>query len=308
MRYSRTRIIFIFFLAAIFLLRFLLSREPNQPEPFDKLRMTKGNELSFVRDIALRRLDSLFPEPSASFAKGLLFGASVKLPESLREDFRKAGLTHIFALSGYNVIVILSALEILFVVISRHKWTILSIDILILFIVVVGGSASIVRAVIMGSLNLIAKCLGRPSPGFWGLLLAGFVMIIVQPRLLFHDIGFQLSFAASAGIIFFASRISRFFERFINKNMLVEIASSTIAAQILTLPILVIYFQGFSLISLFANIIVLPIIPWLMLGSFLSLFLGVIAAGPAYLLFSFVLAIIHWFAGIPFAFVEIGIS
>jgi len=264
--------------------------------------------LAPLRTFLVERLQSVFPEPESSLAAGLLFGHRATIPWRIKEDFQKTGLTHILAISGYNMVILIAFISTVFSIFPRNAWITLSLVSIFLFTLLVGASASVVRAAIMGSLTLVGRIFGRKSIGLRSLFVTGYIMILMDPFLLFFYIGFQLSFAATAGILLFSESLKTHISFFPNWFGMKDTAVATWAAQIFTTPIILFYFKGLSLIAPLANIIIVPCIPFFMLGSFLSLFFGKIIAAPTAFLFELMLAVIHWFARLPFAFMEVGIS
>lgn len=254
------------------------------------------------------RFHRVFPEPAGSLAAGILLGSRAEIPKEILEDFRKTGLTHLLAISGMNVVIFVTFLSTIFSVFPKRISGIGVLAALFLFVILTGASASVVRAGIMGSLQLAAQAAGRKSAGLRALIITGFAMNLVDPFLLFYDIGFQLSFAATAGILLFNQFFLKRLERVPNFLQIRETLATTWSAQVFTTPLLMWYFHGISAISLLSNLAVIPFIPILMLGSFLSLFFGKITAAPTWLLFEVMLRIVHALAGLPFAFVEMGIS
>lgn len=289
---------FLIFLAlAILAGRYYTAHENEPAEP-----AFTGARMFFVE-----RLESVFPEPESSLSAGLLFGYRATIPYQIKEDFRKTGLTHILAISGYNMVILIAFISTIFSIFPRNVWIALSLISIFLFTLLVGASASVVRAAIMGSLGLFAQIFGRKSMGLRSLFIAGYFMVLVDPFVLF-DIGFQLSFAATAGILLFSESLKKYMSFLPNWFGMKDAAVATWAAQIFTTPIILFYFKSFSLIAPLANIVVVPFIPFLMLGSFLSLIFGKLIAAPTSLLFEIILAAIHFFATLPFAFMELGIS
>lgn len=264
--------------------------------------------LGAVRQFFIDRLDSLFPEPAASFAAGILLGARRSIPYAVLEDFRRAGLTHILAISGYNIIILIVFVTAIFSFLPRKISTWISLAVILLFTLLVGASASVVRAAIMGSLSLFARLVGRKSSGMRALFITAGIMILFDPRILFDDIGFQLSFAATAGILLFAERIKFFLKKIPEAFAIRTSLATTLAAQVFTTPLIFWHFGGISFIAPLANIVILPLVPLLMLGSFLSLIFGKILAAPTWILFTIVLKLIHFFASLPFAFIDFGTS
>lgn len=260
------------------------------------------------KDFLLERLDGLFPEPTSSLAAGLLLGSRGGIPRDIIEDFKKTGLTHILAISGYNIVILIAFASTVFSIFPRKISFTLSLMTIVVFVILVGAGASVVRAAIMGSISQIAHIFGRRSAGLRALFITGYAMALASPFIVFFDIGFQLSFAATAGILMFTAPLKRYFSFFPNFCGLRDALVITWAAQIFTTPLLILYFKGFSAVALFANVIILPFIPLLMLGSFLSLIFGKLIAAPTWLLFEIVLKITHVLAELPFAFIEFGTS
>lgn len=261
-----------------------------------------------IKHAAIKRLSSVFPEPFSGFLAGILFGSKSDISASLVEDFRRTGLTHIIALSGFNIIILISFISAVFSFLPRRAGIFLSIATVFAFVCMVGASASVVRAGIMGSLALFAKMFGRSASGLRPLLISGFLMALADPFIIFYDIGFQLSFAATAGIIVFSKRLSLILQKIPNWIKVRECLATTISAQIFTLPIILFYFKGLSTVMLISNLLVLPFIPLIMLGGFLSLFFGKLVAAPTLLLCEIIIFIIHFLSGVPFAFIDFGTS
>ncbi len=216
------------------------------------------------------RLNRLFPEPHASLAAGLLTGSRRGIPEHLSESFMRSGLTHIVAISGFNItIVITIVLGALFWLPLR--WRLLPATLsIIAFTVFVGASASVVRAAIMGILGLFAITAGRRSDVRLAILWTAFFMLLWNPKHLWYDGSFQLSFAAVIGLAELSTLIKPFLSRLPNVLGVREALEATMAAQLSAVPIGCLLFGNLSLISPFANILVAPAIPLAMLLAFLS--------------------------------------
>lgn len=285
-------------LVLIFLVRYATADEPAAKQNFS---LFKGE-----RKLIEERIRAIFPEPYSGIASGLLIGSREMIPRSILEDFQRTGLTHILALSGYNIILVISFIGIFVRVLPRKFAAAATIIMILFFVLLTGASASTVRASIMGSLGLIGAVSGRKSGSLRALFVTGYAMALINPFLPFHNLSFQLSFAATAGILLFAEPL---------KNRLAYLGTSfseligmTLAAQFGTLPIILFAFHGFSLISLVANAVILPLIPPIMFFSFLGFLFGKIAASPAFVLIELMLNLNHFFASAPFAFIDFGIS
>lgn len=266
------------------------------------------SQLFKLRGFLTGRLDAFLPSPSSGFAAGILFGARSGIPREVTDDFKRAGLTHILALSGFNIVILIAFIENFLVFLPRKIANALSLGFIFAFTLMVGAGASVVRAAIMGSLSLVANMCGRHSSALRLLFIAGFFMALLDPFIIFYDIGFQLSFTATLGLILFSERLKKTFEKCPNWLGARDSFASTISAQIFTLPLIFYYFKGFAVLAPLANLVVLPFIPILMLGSFLSIIVGRIIAAPTWLLFEIILKIIHIFAELPFSFIDFGIS
>ncbi len=245
----------------------------------------------------IHTIERLLPEPHASYLGGILVGARSSIPYDLKRDFIKTGTMHITALSGYNVSIIAKYLHLIF---RSVAWSLFGI---VLFVLATGASSSVVRAALMGSLLVVTAKAGRQYSALHALLAAAFCMIFFSPKILFEDIGFQLSVAATAGIILLPPYLERGLWWMSEKFQIRESFLVTLSAQIATLPIVLYYFHTFSLISPLVNLLVLPTIPWVMLFGalvgvcgFLSIFLGSLIAWPAYLLLSYQIFVIQFFA------------
>lgn len=266
-------------------------------------------------------IDTILPDPHSSFLSGLLLGTKKQIPENLIEKFNRTGTTHIVAISGYNITIIAVIIMNCLLYIGLHRyWAFwLAVCGIIMFAVLTGGSASVVRASIMGIIVLMANRLGRLSRVTHALILSGVIMVAVNPKILRFDAGFQLSFLATLGIVYFSPVLENIFERFLRSmkkisqgKVVVTSFITTISAQILVIPVIAYDFGRISLISPFANILVLPIIPITMLVGFISGILGFIWLPVAkvfgYLTWVFLqyeIKIIEILARIPLASVEV---
>lgn len=262
-----------------------------------------------VRGYFEESINKTFSEPESSFLSGLLLGIKRNLPEWLTEDLKKSGTTHLIALSGFNITVIIVGLRL---ILSR-KSAKLSFYVPLLaifgFVVMTGSQSSVVRAGIMGAMMLLAHRVGRQSSASMAIILTAAAMILINPYILRFDIGFQLSFLAFMGIIYIAPLIKELLP--FKNEMVKEILSMTLGAQVMAYPILMYYFGSFSVVSVLVNFIVLPFIPIVMLLGFVSVVLSMIWAGfgyifswTAYFALHIIISIIHFSAGLSFSSLE----
>ena len=290
------------------------------------------------KKVVAEKIQALWPEPSASLVAGLLYGYRGGVGE-LTDNFNRVGLTHIIAISGYNISVIVAVFStlLIYLLIPRKKAVSIVIGGLLLFIIFVGFSGSVVRAGVMGFLVLLAKQWGRISKIDNALVFTVVVLCLANPLILFWDAGFQLSFAATLGLVYLSPLIEKLFNKIVMLNLFQHLSHtkkilkqvqddkiinfiresfiSTLSAIIATLPLILFHFERFSVVAPLVNVLVLWIIPFIMLISFGALVLSFVywpiasfVAWLAYLGLKYVIIITTWFASFKFAAVEIGIS
>lgn len=264
-------------------------------------------KLSFVKS-----LESNVGEPHAALASGLIVGEKSALGKSLLENFRTVGLIHIVVLSGYNITIVADAMR-RFLIFLPRVWGI-SIGGLgmIMFGVLVGGGATVVRSCLMASIALFADFIRRDYSVIRALFFVGLLMLINKPPILLHDPSFQLSFLATLGLIILASPIERRLTFITERFGIRSILASTIATQIFVSPYILYMMGQISVVSIFVNILVLPFIPITMLFISLAGFIGMFHLSSAlpfvwlsHLLLSYELFIVETFARIPFASIDL---
>ncbi len=260
------------------------------------------------------RLNRLLVEPEASFAAGILLGARQGIPPDIIEDFKVTGLTHLLAISGYNITLIISFVCGLFAFLRPRPQIAVATSVIVIFVVMVGASAAVVRAALMGSLALWARWFGRAAEVTRLLVLSAGFMMVWNPFVLLDDVGFQLSFLATWGLIHLTPPIESLFERLDWFHKIPSLFSwkeafiTTLAAQVATFPILILQFDRLSLISPVANVAVVSFMPLAMLFGFLALVVSWMwwdaALAIAYVGWFFlkiILALAHLLAQVPYA-------
>jgi len=235
-----------------------------------------------IRDGAEHRLAENIPYPASALAEGLLFGGTSGLTQSWEEKFSQTSMTHIVAVSGYNVTLLVQYVGILAVAVGFRRqgsWW-MSVVIIALFVALIGFPASGVRAGIMGALALLALSGGAMGSGVRALIMAAACMLVLNPFLLRYDVGFQLSLLATLGIILGMPLATKTgYHRWpIVVRIFFEIVATTLCAQIFVLPILLTTFGSFSVVSFLANIMILWTIPFAMILSLLVLLVSFISS------------------------------
>lgn len=260
----------------------------------------------YVLKIVLEgRFGRVYREPEASFMAGLLLGSRRGIPDELMTDFNRTGLSHIIAVSGYNITMVIVFIGFLFGFLSRKYRAFCAAVVVLLFVVLVGASAAVVRAGIMGIIGLIALWFGRQYFVGIALFLAAFLMVLWNPLIFLYDVGFQMSFLATVGVVYLAPRMLKYFHRVTGFCGIREALVLTLAAQIMTLPVVLWNFGRFSLIAPVANILVLPLIPPVMIFGFLSIFFGKFVGFFGYLILKLIIALVEFFSSFWFAVWEL---
>jgi len=226
-------------------------------------------KLFIIKQKFVGRMNHLLPYPEAPLLSGILLGVKDSLGEKRLVDYRIAGLIHIIVLSGSNVAIIIEAVR-RSIPLSR-KWNILCAYIfIVLFAVVVGGGATVIRASIMAGISLLAQITYSKYSVYRSLWGAVFIMSFISPGIILYDSSFLLSFLATCGMVYINPILEPKLSKIPNFGELRFIISSTISTYIIVLPYLLFSMGSLSLVSLPVNLISLPLVPWSMLFGFLS--------------------------------------
>lgn len=265
------------------------------------------------KELFLKKITKVIPEPEASLSGGLLLGTKQSLGTETLDDFRRVGLIHIVVLSGYNITIVAEFfMKFLALFLSRTFAGVFGIVGIILFAVMTGAGATVVRASLMVILVIVAKLSGRTYDVTRALFLAGFIMLLLNPKILIFDPSFQLSFTAMLGLVHVSPIASRYLKFFPERFDFRELAASTLATQIFVLPLILYMMGNLSLVALPVNLLVLVFVPITMLMSFVTGAIGFIFSTVsipfgflAYLLLAYIIRVVELFAKLPFASVTI---
>jgi competence protein ComEC len=255
------------------------SVEPRRGDPLMEA-------LYSFRRKAMEILKQLFPEPEGALLSGILLGDDNSIPKGLQQAFAQTGTSHIVAISGFNISIVAGV----FLALTRRLprripgWLVAAAGIA-MYTVLVGATPSVVRAAIMGGLAIVARQIGRRSHGLTSLFLAGTLMTAANPWT-HWDVGFQLSFAATLGLILYADPLQAGVERLFSRigrerarslaSAAGEIFLMTTAAQITTVPIMLYQFQSLSLIAFAVNPLILFVQPMLMIAGGAAVLAGMV--------------------------------
>lgn len=261
-----------------------------------------------LRDIVFEN----FSLPHSSILNGIIFGDKKELSPEWKKKFNKTGISHIIAVSGMHVVILAAILIWFFIVLGLNRLQCFYFVLIALwfFIFLTSLQASAIRAGIMGSIFLIGQKIGRQSASLRALIFAAGLMLFFNPLLLKYNLGFQLSFLATLGLICLAPYLENFLERIklLKSLELHFLLAATISAQIFLFPILVYNFGNFSLIAPLTNILIVPLLPFLMAVSLVFLLLGLIynplaylISWPIHLILNYLIFIVIFFSQLPFS-------
>lgn len=274
-----------------------------------------GRTNSPIENIRLRfvaGMETALPEPVASFGLGLLIGQKTTLPDQVSDSLAAVGLTHIIAVSGYNLTIIVRAIRRFGKKRSKYQIALLSVVLIAGFLLVTGFSASIVRAAIVSGLSLIAWYYGRAFRPLLLLSLAAAMTAGWNPIYIWSDIGWYLSFLAFYGVIVLVPLlIKRIYGPKREPHPLTVLVLETLSAQLMTAPLILYIFGTTSLVALVSNLLVVPLVPIAMLLALFAGLTGMIVpvvsgwiAWPANILLTYMLDIASLLARLPNALIQ----
>jgi len=294
-------------------------------------RLGAGGGSPFLAGLyALRRrgykfINSALPQPEAALLAGVVLGLEKDLPPDLQNAFRDTGTAHILAISGFNIALLSGLFFGLFRrFLRRYPAVLASIAAVFAYTFLVGAQASVMRAAVMGSLWLLGRELGRRSAGVNSLAFSAACMALAQPWIVW-DAGFQLSVSATLGLILYAQPLQERFTAWGEKRLpagwaqrlsgpVGEYFLFTLAAQLTTLPVVLVHFQRFSLAALLANPLVLPPQPLVMILGGTAVLAGVVFAPLGRLLawltwpvLAYTLRVVEGMARLPWASAGVGV-
>ncbi|MEK7124938.1 MAG: ComEC/Rec2 family competence protein [Patescibacteria group bacterium] len=282
----------------------------------DRVQLALLRPLITTRNAFITSLQQAVPDPAAPYLTGMLLGIRSQLSDAMREAFNRTSTSHILAISGYNISIVAQlVMSVFLLALYRRRAFWVTIMIIGLFTLMTGASASVLRAAIMGVLVLAALSYGRLYDGTTAVVSAGAVMLVVNPLLLRSDIGFQLSFVATLGIMLVYEPIETWLRKKSIGESLRPVLATTLAAQIAVMPLLAYHFQTVSLLALPVNVLILPFVPPAMLLGFVAGALGLVwslgakvVGTVAWAVSAYQLLVVQLFADIPWSAVRVSVS
>jgi competence protein ComEC len=275
-----------------------------------------------IKSSFTRHVKEILSEPHSSLLSGLIVSGKDAMPKDILEDFRRAGVIHIVVLSGYNITIIAEFIRKIFekgfIAIrltafpQMAVWA--SVFGIILFVLMTGAEATVVRAAIMVLVVMMAKSFGRNYSAPRALLGAAFLMVVHNPKILIFDPSFQLSFLATMALIYIVPIFEKVFVHVTDKGGIRTVLATTIGTQVAVLPYLIYSMGEVSLVSLPANMLILVLIPTTMLMGFVAAvvsYLSTPLALPfAYLshaLLSWILGVSQFLSGLPISSIKVSL-
>jgi len=256
-------------------------------------------------------LQSALPEPLASFGLGLLVGQKNTLPTRVSQTLLMVGLTHIIAVSGYNLTIILRAVRKILGERSKFQTLSASLGLMVLFLAVAGSSPSLARAALVSALSLAAWYYGRVIKPLPLLLFAAAITVLVNPLYFRGNVSWWLSFLAFFGVMIVAPLLTRRIFGMREPRLLTAVVIESLCAETMTLPYVLHTFGQLSLVSLPANLLVVALVPLAMLLTLVAGLAGMLVAAfagwfawPARLLLTYMLDVANLLSRIPHAFVQ----
>jgi len=261
----------------------------------------------------INSLEQVISSPQVDLGVGLLLGVKQALGDELETAFRQTGIIHIVVLSGYNVMLVVGFfwwISAWFLPIrGRIVFGLVGIT---LFALLVGLSATVMRASIMAAILLIGKWMGRLYDVLRALLFAAAIMVLINPYILLYDIGFQLSFMATLGLVLLLPQFESTLATHSSALKLRDLFMATLVTQIFVLPLLMYHIGEVSIVSVAVNMLVLPVVPVAMMLTFVAglvslvwVPLGALLGLLAQLPLTYIVVIAQWFVSLPFAAITI---
>ncbi|MEP6638789.1 MAG: ComEC/Rec2 family competence protein [Chloroflexota bacterium] len=285
-----------------------------EPVPDDLRR-----RLEILRRGAAEALTRVLPEPEAGLAAGILIGLRDRVDRDLAAAFTTAGVSHVVAISGWNIAIVATAIAGMTGRLGRRRRSVVTILAIAAYVAFAGATASVVRAALMAAVVLLARETGRAGRAAAALAWAATLLLLADPELI-GDAGFQLSSLATAGLIAWATPLTSWIEAVGRGRLprwLAESLGVSLAAQAATLPIILVSFGRLAVLSPLVNLFVVPLVAPAMAAGLIALvggavvlagapsIVGAVAAAPGWVVLRILVTVVEAAAGLPFASVTL---
>jgi len=259
-----------------------------------KIRVNQSIILTNIRENLRERVIRAMPKDEAGVVLGVVLGIKSDLPGWMYNKLVRSGTIHIMVASGFNVMIVgITCLGLITYLVRRRIAVFVSIGIMIFYALIAGWQPPAVRALIMGSILMIGGAWGRRGNVLYTLLVTIVLMFFVDPSIL-TSLSFQLSVAACIGIFWLAPIV---IDRLAWSSIILTKSEllSTWSAQVVTAPLIMIYFGRLSLIALLSNILILPLVPYLMYLGVATMVLPMAFAWPTQMLAKLIIEMVAVF-------------
>jgi competence protein ComEC len=275
--------------------------------------------LEHLRRDAGEMLTRVLPEPEAGLAAGILIGLRDRVDRDVATAFTTAGVSHVVAISGWNIAIVASAIAAVAGSLGRRRRAVVTAVAIVSYIAFAGASPSVLRAGAMAGVVLFARESGRARRAAAALGWAATLLLLADPGLI-EDAGFQLSSLATAGLIAWATPITERLDRWTGGQLprwLSESLGVSLAAQAATLPIVLASFGRLALIAPVVNLLVVPLVAPAMAAGLLAMAggalvaiglpgaIGTILAAPGWVALRLIIGIVDVAAAVPLASVDV---
>ncbi len=280
----------------------------TRPEPGDVARAARDGFSDKVRQF--------IHDPMANIGVSFLVGQRSGLPDDVQDMFRDLGLVHLVVASGFHLTIVVRFSRRLFVARSKYMALVSSLGLIGGFLLLTGFSTSMIRASLVTALSLLAWYVGRNIHPLVLLPFVAAITVIINPLYIWSDLAWYLSFTAFTGVIILAPLIQKYFWNPDKEPGFVRyLIIATLSAQLLTFPIIALAFEQFSPLAILANLLVLPFVPFAMLGTFVTGIIGYlipwlanVAAAITSIGLSYINAVVEYLSGLPWATGHVSIS
>ncbi|MFL5688464.1 MAG: ComEC/Rec2 family competence protein, partial [Chloroflexota bacterium] len=278
-----------------------------------------GRWLEGLRRAAGDALTTVLPEPEAGLAAGILVGLRDRVDRDLAAAFTTAGVSHVVAISGWNIAIVAAAIAAMTGRLGRRRRSVVTILAIVAYVAFAGASASVVRAALMAGVVLLARESGRAGRATAALGWAATLLLVTDPALI-GDAGFQLSSLATAGLIAWATPLTGWIANLGGGRVptwLAEGLGVSLAAQAATLPIVLVSFGRLAILSPVVNLVVVPLVAPAMAVGVVALaggavvaagapaVIGAVLAAPGWVVLRILVTVVETAAGLPFASVTL---
>lgn len=265
-----------------------------------------------LKNEMIQKINNQLPAPESFLATGLILTGKGSLDTDLQNDFKRTGLIHIVVLSGFNVSIVAVVIMELLKFLPKVVRFVFGVFFMTCFCLMVGAGASVIRSLVMNIISIYGKLIGLNYRPIKGLFIAGLLMLVFNPMLLFFDPSFQMSFMATLGLVLLSDKLSNHLVFLTEKFGVRETISATLSTQIAVTPLIMHLSGVVSLISPITNILVLPLIPYTMLfvtvqmlSSYLTDVLTILTSCVSYFLLAYELKVVRFFSALPFSAIEL---